>query len=183
MEKSIKIFFIFLLLSGIVTVNSFSKNIAKKNYFTVSYDILFPGSTTEKIVNDRVGKGVTLFWENYSFFKKFPLLFTFSYNEWERGSTNYLDWQDSRITNYEIGVGYLYETSKRIFLSFGLKYFRWRIEKDGKFFVSSTKLIPDGEIGFKTKNNWVFSLKGIGYTHITKDIRFHYFGFSFGKRF
>jgi len=174
------IFILFLTLT--ISLNCSAKN--KKNSFILSFGLFFPGSTLEKITNNRTGQSFSLYLENSTIFKNFPLMFIISYNHWEKGRTSFSNWNQSEIKNFEIGIEYIeYLVNKRIFMTFGLKASRWRIDRNRNFYASTTKVYPNVIVGYITKNNWVISATGIGYMHVTKDIRLHYTGISIGKRF
>ncbi len=182
MRKVFSLIIVLLLITG---NNSNLLANPKTNYFTVDYNVILPYYTLRRIVNDRTGRGFSLAWENYRF-KNFPLKISFQYNEWDKGITQYSDWNYSKVKFSKFSIGWIEISQKNRMGLYGvlsLSLTKWRIEKDGSLYKTTTKVYPDGEIGYIFKNNFFISIRGEGKLHLTKDILLNTFQISIGKRF
>ncbi len=185
MKKPLTTCIILMFLISVGNSVAFAITISKKNYFAINYNFIWPHKELKEIVNGRLGKGIAVDWENYSF-KNVPLKITLQYNEWDKGISNYKDWQTGKIQHLKLSLGWVEHIQKARKGFYGVLYLamsKWRVEKDGKFFLSTTKIYPDVELGYIFKNNWIISFRGIGTLHLTKDIKINTTQISFGKRF
>ncbi|BBB33513.1 hypothetical protein TTHT_2074 [Thermotomaculum hydrothermale] len=185
MKKYLK-FILILFLSAVIIFPLQAQTIEKNNYFTINYNFVLPNRDLRQIVNDRTGKGIAVNWQNY-YFENAPLDITFEYNEWGTGKSNFKDWKTSRVIHLKLIIGWLFCFNKKerkgIQTTIGFSFSRWRIEKEGNFYLSTTKFDLDGEIKYITTNNWVISLRGTGDTNLTRDIKVNTLEFSIGKMF
>ncbi|BBB33514.1 hypothetical protein TTHT_2075 [Thermotomaculum hydrothermale] len=185
MKKFLK-FFSILFLSAVIILPLQAQTIEKNNYFIINYNFIFPYYDLRRVVNERMGQGISIDWQNYHF-KNFPLDISFEYNEWGTGKSRFKDWNTSRVVYSKFFIGWLsfiHEEKRRgLYSVLGFSFNRWRIEKDGNFYLSTTKFCPDIEVGYITKNNWIFSARGTGIVHLSKDIKLNTSIISIGKRF
>ncbi len=180
MRKYIVVF----LLCAVSIFPLSAKTIEKNNYLTINFSLTHPQYDLKRIVNKRYGQGIAIDWQNFHF-KNFPIEISFQYNEWGEGKSGFEDWNTSRVIHSKLSIGWV-EMSETRHGAYGvllLSVSRWRVEKDGNFFLSTTKVYPDAEVGYITKSNWKFSLRGTGNQHLNKDIKINTIQFSIGKRF